>query len=199
MAADRPYQTINPFLQTPGWTRALKTADLTVWLAEGVPLPFQEIPAGEFWMGSRGYASDEEPRHLVRITRPFYLSSFPVTQHQWRAVAARFEDEGLEAKPSHFAGELHPVEQVSWNDATQWCRVLQTSDLLANLRDRRGNPVANPQVGLPNEAQWEYACRAGTEVFDKIVKLALCAGLLTLHIVVTAISPKRPRKSGTTR
>ncbi|MEO8496338.1 MAG: SUMF1/EgtB/PvdO family nonheme iron enzyme, partial [Planctomycetota bacterium] len=84
---------------TPGWQNALDEAELTVWLAEEVPLLFRLIPVGEFWMGSRGYASNEEPRHLVRITRPFYISAFPVTQYQWQATVEQFSDAKLEPNP----------------------------------------------------------------------------------------------------
>ena len=95
-------------MATPGWTKALGDADLTVRLAEGVELLFQEVPAGQFWMGSRGNESNEEPRHLVRITRPFYMSSFPITQHQWRAVPTT-----CDLNPSFFKVDLRPVESVS--------------------------------------------------------------------------------------
>ena len=122
------------------------------------------IPPGEFMMGS----SDEErqwalklakagkenfavaripgegPQHLVRITRPFYLGKFEVTQAQWEAV--------MGGNPSRFSGKpSHPVEQVDWD-------VIQT--FLAKVDEHGKNQGV--RFALPTEAQWEYACRAGT-------------------------------------
>ena len=75
------------------------------------------IPAGEFLMGSpdsdRYAAGDEKPQHRVRITRPFYLGKYPVTQEQWEAV--------MGGTPSQFKGPNYPVEQVSWDDCQQFC------------------------------------------------------------------------------
>jgi formylglycine-generating enzyme required for sulfatase activity len=83
---------------------------------------------------------DESPRHAVTISRPFYLGQFEVTQEQWQAV--------MGSNPSHFHGLQRPVETVSWNDCQRF---------LARLGARTGRRFA-----LPTEAQWEYACRAGT-------------------------------------
>lgn len=146
---------------TPGWEQGLAEADLTLWLSNTVPLPFRRIPAGEFLMGSRDENSDEEPRHLVRITRPFFMATFPTTQHQYRTVVGRKKKDGLDPSPSDFKGDLRPVERVSWIDVVEWFELLQTKPLLRAAEEKLGDGPLN--VGLPSEAQWEYACRAGTD------------------------------------
>jgi formylglycine-generating enzyme required for sulfatase activity len=111
------------------------------------------IPPGSFWMGSpqteAERQSDEGPRHRVAITRPFYLGVNPVTQREFKTV--------MGYNPAHFAedndgGPYHLVEQVSWEEAVEFCRRL--SALPAEQRGRR-------VYRLPTEAEWEYACRAG--------------------------------------
>jgi formylglycine-generating enzyme required for sulfatase activity len=132
---------------------------LTLDLPGGVPLEFRRISAGAFRMGQRGGGPDEEPIHWVVIAEDFYLGVFPVTQAQYRAMATHcLGDLGsiegnLGADPSHFKGDNRPVEQVSWGDARCVCQWLSGSGLLP----------AGWIADLPSEAQWEYACRAGTE------------------------------------
>ena len=114
-------------------------------LGNGVTMEFVLIPAGEFMMGSLESEAerkvDEGPRHLVRISRPLYLGKCEVTQAQWQAVMGK--------NPSHFTGDAcRPVEQISWNDCQEFCR---------KLSQRVGR-----EIRLPTEAEWEYACRAGT-------------------------------------
>ena len=107
------------------------------------------IPAGEFMMGSPdsdAQAMDrEKPRHPVKITRPFYLGMLEVTQSQYQAVMGR--------TPGFFQGPNRPVEQVSWLDAVEFCR---------RLSDLPEEKSAGNVYRLPTEAEWEYACRAGT-------------------------------------
>lgn len=107
----------------------------------GIELIF--IPPGEFVMGSPtgelGRDEDERQRQ-VRLTSGFYMSATEVTQSQWSAV--------MGDNPSHWTGDVLPVEQVSWEDALEFCR---------RLSDREGRLYR-----LPTEAEWEYACRAGT-------------------------------------
>ena len=116
-------------------------------LGGGVKLELVLIPAGEFLMGSpdaEEHALDsEKPRHQVRISKPFYLGRYEVTQEQWEAV--------MGSNPSHFKGAKNPVEQVSWDDCQAFL-----SKLNANFAGGDGRFV------LPTEAQWEYACRAGS-------------------------------------
>ncbi|MBN1506057.1 MAG: SUMF1/EgtB/PvdO family nonheme iron enzyme [Sedimentisphaerales bacterium] len=111
---------------------------------KGVKLPMILVPAGRFLIGSpddeEGRFQNEGPQHEVTIRRAFYMGTFPVTQAQWRTV--------MGTEPSHSKGDDMPVESVSWNDATEFCR---------RLSAREGQ-----QCELPTEAQWEYACRAGS-------------------------------------
>jgi len=103
---------------------------------------FVRIPAGSFQMGSKKADQDERPLHRVNISRPFYLQTTEVTQGQWQAVMGN--------NPSHFKnGNDYPVEQVSWNDVLAFLKKLNAIDPGKNYR-------------LPTEAEWEYACRAGT-------------------------------------
>ncbi len=98
-------------------------------LTEGLGSPFASemvaIPGGTFTMGSpteeEGSSEEERPQHEVTIS-PFSIGKFPVTQAQWRAVA-RWEkvERELNADPSHFKGDDRPVEQVSWEEATEFC------------------------------------------------------------------------------
>jgi len=103
------------------------------------------IPAEEFLMGSpdsdSDASADEKPQHRVKITRPFYLGVCPVTQEEYERVMGE--------NPSHFQGDpQRPVEQVSWDDAVEFCR---------RLSEKEGKTYR-----LPTEAEWEYACRAGS-------------------------------------
>ena len=123
-------------------------------LDDGVSLTLMLIPAGEFLMGSDDSDADaqdnERPQHRVKLSHPFLMGATPVTQAQWRVVADYdVEDIELEAEPSHFKGDDLPVEQVSWEDATEFCKRLSKK--------------TNKVFYLPSEAQWEYVCRAGTE------------------------------------
>jgi formylglycine-generating enzyme required for sulfatase activity len=119
--------------------------ELAADLGGGVKLEMVLIPAGEFMMGSpdsdRGAANDEKPQHRVRITQPFYMGKYPVTQEQWTAV--------MGDNPSFFKGPKNPVEWVSWED----CLVF-----LRRLNEKAGMG----KWEFPTEAQWEYACRAGS-------------------------------------
>jgi len=110
------------------------------------------IPGGTFLMGSpeseQGQSDRESPQHTVTI-QPFFMGKFSVTQAQWQAVASLPKvNIHLKSDPSDFKGANRPVEQVSWNDAVEFCRRLSK----ATGREYR----------LPSEAEWEYACRAGT-------------------------------------
>lgn len=97
---------------------------------------FCSIPAGTFQMGNK----KEAPVHQVTISGDFYMGKYPVTQAQWEAV--------MESNPSTFKGDDHPVEQVSWDDCQEFIR--------------RINAAGKGIFRLPTEAEWEYACRAGS-------------------------------------
>ncbi len=128
-------------------------------LPGGVPLELRRIPEGSFRMGQRGGNPEEEPLHRVTIPADFYLGVTPVTQAQYRAMADACRAELVAIpgsrgpEPSHFTGDDRPVEQVSWDEARCVCRWLSGSGLLP----------PGWAADLPSEAQWEYACRAGTE------------------------------------
>ncbi|MEH1964946.1 caspase, EACC1-associated type [Nostoc sp.] len=121
-------------------------------LGNGVVLEMVKIPGGKFLMGSpenepeRG--NSESPQHTVTV-KPFFMGKFPVTQSQWAIVAAlKKVNIDLNLEPSYFKGTNRPVEQVSWDDAIEFC---------ARLSNKTGKTYR-----LPTEAEWEYACRAGT-------------------------------------
>ena len=138
----------------------------------GVKLEMVELPAGSFVMGSNqgdleqienNYARalskearpvlqsrllSETPQRTIKVSS-FYMSKYEVTQAQWRAVAGLPKvNHELMSDPSAFKGGNRPVEQISWEDAVEFC------ERLSRLTGRR--------YRLPTEAEWEYACRAGT-------------------------------------
>ena len=106
------------------------------------------IAPGTFTMGSAGGGSNERPHTQVTISRGFWLGRTEVTQAQWSAV--------MGGNPSNFQGADRPVEQVSWNEAMEFCRKLTERERAA------GRIPDDLAYTLPTEAQWEYACRAGT-------------------------------------
>ena len=121
-------------------------------LGNGVALEMARIPNGKFLMGSPANESErdesEGPQHEVTVPG-FFLGCYPIMQAQWRAVAGlpRIRID-LDPDPSHFKGNRRPVEQVSWYEAVEFC-------------DRLTAKTRRP-YRLPSEAEWEYACRAGT-------------------------------------
>ncbi|NEP57472.1 MAG: SUMF1/EgtB/PvdO family nonheme iron enzyme [Symploca sp. SIO2G7] len=121
-------------------------------LGQGVSLEMVVIPAGSCQMGSPDTEKDrydsESPWHRLTVA-PFCMSKYQVTQAQWQAVAALPQvNQELNPNPSQFKGADLPVEQVSWYDAVEFC---------ARLSKKTGR-----KYRLPSEAEWEYACRAGT-------------------------------------
>ena len=133
-----------------------ESASTTPTILNAIGMELVLIPAGTFVMGSPdsepGRDRDEGPRHEVRVTRPFYLGVYPVTQREYEAVTG--------TNPAHFnrlqgGGPDHPVEQVSWEEARAFCARL--SALPAEQRLGR-------TYRLPTEAEWEYACRAAAPV-----------------------------------
>jgi formylglycine-generating enzyme required for sulfatase activity/serine/threonine protein kinase len=114
-------------------------------IVNGVNMTLVRIEPGTFTMGSPAGEegrSDGEVQHRVTLTRAFYMGTTEVTQAQWKAVM------GAGNNPSEFKGDDLPVETVSWDDAADYCK---------QLSQREGK-----QYRLPTEAEWEYACRAGT-------------------------------------
>ena len=131
-----------------------------------IKLEMLPIPAGEFMMGSlRSEAERSEaegPHHLVKVSA-FYMGRFPISQAQWAVIAETTKiDRNLKADPSNFKGADLPVEQVSWNDAIEFCKRLSRE--------------TGKHYSLPSEAQWEYACRAGTTTpfyFGKTIDVSI--------------------------
>ncbi|GCL60066.1 SUMF1/EgtB/PvdO family nonheme iron enzyme [Microcystis aeruginosa] len=130
-------------------------------LGNGITLEMVAIPGGTFLMGTEdeeierlvkkfnwdGFRS-ERPQHRVTVSS-FYMGRYPITQAQWKAIAATAKiDIDLETNPSNFKGDELPVERVNWYQATEFCKRLSRE----TKREYR----------LPSEAEWEYACRAGT-------------------------------------
>jgi formylglycine-generating enzyme required for sulfatase activity len=117
-----------------------KAATVSLDLGSGVMLALILVQPGSFLMGSERGDDDEAPVHEVTISQPFYLGKYEVTQAQWKKV--------MGSSPSRFKGANRPVEQVSWYDCQEFIEKLNS----------KGNGVFR----LPTEAEWEYACRAGT-------------------------------------
>jgi formylglycine-generating enzyme required for sulfatase activity len=130
-------------------------------LGNDITLEMVAIPGGTFLMGTEdeeierlvkkfdldGYRR-ERPQHKVTV-QPFFMGKYPITQAQWQAIAATAKiDIDLETNPSRFKGDELPVESVKWYKATEFCKRLSRE----TKREYR----------LPSEAEWEYACRAGT-------------------------------------
>jgi formylglycine-generating enzyme required for sulfatase activity len=110
-------------------------------------LDMVKIPAGTFYMGSNDF-DRERPIHQVTV-RDFMMGKYPVTQAQWKAVAKlKRQNRSLHTEPSHFQGDDRPIERVSWDDAVEFCDRLSIH--------------SGKTYRLPSEAEWEYACRAGT-------------------------------------
>ncbi len=112
-------------------------------LGGGVKLELVLIRPGSFIMGDVKGGDDERPAHKVTITKPFYLGKYEVTQEQWQAVMGN--------NPSAFQGPKNPVENVSTGDCQAFVK---------KLNEKFGGRGA--KFSLPTEAQWEYACRAGS-------------------------------------
>lgn len=140
---DQPSQSTSPPLRRTEPPKGGTTNKVTNGFTEnlnGVKLEMVYVPGGRFMMGGDKY-DDEKPRHEVTVPA-FYIGKFQITQAQWKAVM------GAEKNPSYFKGDNLPVENVSWNDAKKFCQKL--------------SQLTGKTYRLPTEAEWEYACRAGT-------------------------------------
>ena len=111
----------------------------TIDLGSGVKLEMIAIPGGSFLMGSEDFDDTNKSVHPVTLS-PFHIGKFQVTQAQWQAV--------MKTNPSHFKGDNLPVENVSWNEAVSFCEKLSKQ--------------TGQTYRLPTEAEWEYACLAGS-------------------------------------
>ncbi|MFN5513543.1 MAG: SUMF1/EgtB/PvdO family nonheme iron enzyme, partial [Cyanobacteriota bacterium] len=136
----QPAPDIAPIKKPTVPTEEQKTNLFIQSLPAGVKLELVKIPAGNFLMGSNEH-NNEKPPHQVTI-QEFYLGKYPVTQEQWQAVMGK--------NPSKFSDNpQNPVEQVSWNECQEFCQKL--------------SQMTGQTYRLPSEAEWEYACRAGTQ------------------------------------
>jgi formylglycine-generating enzyme required for sulfatase activity len=155
-----PAMAAAPFDDSEAKQHQLRWADFIespVEITNSIGMKFSLIPAGEFLMGSPesdSIAYDfEKPQHKVRITKPFYLGVYEVTQGEYEKVMGEnpswFSKGG--SGPDHVSGKDtsgYPVEMVSWEDAAEFCKRLSAKE--------------RQTYRLPTEAEWEYACRAGT-------------------------------------
>jgi formylglycine-generating enzyme required for sulfatase activity/serine/threonine protein kinase len=119
--------------------------DLQETLVNSIGIELKLIPAGAFTMGQAGSDSDETP-HEVTLTQPFYIGVYEVTNAQWQRVMGS-------VPRNREDGDDLPVANVSWDDANEFCRRLS-----ALAEEKQAGRVYR----LPTEAEWEYACRAGT-------------------------------------
>ncbi len=146
VAAEQPTIPQQPF--APEQQAAAEKLGRPVSETNSIGMQLVLIPAGEFLMGSpatqEGRGSDEQ-QHPVRITKSFHLSVHEVTQEQYERVTG--------VNPSFIAVPQHPVDNVSWNNAVRFC-----SQLSALPEEKAAGRVYR----LPTEAEWEYACRAGS-------------------------------------
>jgi len=136
-------QALNPITPTINLTvqtLTVKTSsdNFTENLGDGVKLEMIAIPGGKFLMGSTE-SSNEKPLHTVTVP-PFYIGKYPVTQEQYQVLIGR--------NYSRFNAIQHPIDSLSWKDATEFCQILSY--------------ITGKNYRLPSEAEWEYACRAGT-------------------------------------
>ena len=139
---------------TPLPTEKAAASMFTEALTSDVGINMVAIPSGTFLMGSPMYEPErrpnEGPRRQVTVSS-FFIGASPVTQAQWTAVVTKRPDKtsyDLQPFPSFFRGDHLPVESVTWNEADEFCRRL--------------SEIAGRDYRLPSEAEWEYACRAGT-------------------------------------
>jgi formylglycine-generating enzyme required for sulfatase activity len=147
------FTALGPATGTAQEPSSLRPAGKLEVIANSIGMKLVRIPAGQFRMGSPGTEAEREPEealHEVAITRPFWMGAYEVTQAEYAKI---------ESKPTaHFSAERgggpdHPVENIEWNAAVAFCNKL--SALAAETQ-------AGRKYRLPTEAEWEYACRAGT-------------------------------------
>lgn len=134
--------------------------DTLVVTVNGQNFTFKYIPAGSFTMGTlpteTGFTVGEDPQHIVTISSEFWMLQNEITQAQWSAIITGAHPT-ISTSPSFFTGASLPVEQVSWED------IMESNGFISNLHVADVNTVLTSGLyKLPTEAQWEYACRAGT-------------------------------------
>lgn len=193
--ADAPQPAISPFDAAQAHEHQQQWADylkLPLEYTNSIGMKFVLIPPGEFTMGSTAAqieqtlkqidpkdrywqecVKSEAPVHEVVLTQPFYLAVHEVTQKEYETVVGRNPSYFAKTGPDPYWIEKltdintgnHPVEGVSWNDATEFCAQLSKQEDLKPFYLRAGETVTSLEgtgYRLPTEAEWEFACRAGT-------------------------------------
>ena len=130
-------------------------------IINSIGMKFVSVPRGSFEMGSaedERYRRDDEKLHTVQISQPYWLSTYEVTQRQFEQVMGTnpsfFSATGVgRVKVRPKEAPLHPVEGATWNQAAEFCEKLSARE------DEKGRKFT---YRLPTEAEWEWACRAGT-------------------------------------
>jgi len=119
------------------------SGNMWIELSEDCGIALVQIPSGKFKMGTyEGFGDEDElPVREIELTEDYYIGKFEITQKQWETV--------MGSNPSSFSGENLPVETVSWEECMEFCKKLSKATGL--------------NVSLPTEAQWENACRSGSE------------------------------------
>ena len=131
-------------------TKDKRPKELTIDIADGIKMDFVLIPAGTFLMGSDKGPKDEGPIHRVVVSKPFYMAKYEVTQSQWELLMGK--DKRLEEFRKHdteMTGPTKAMNDISWIDC---------QDFIGKLKTK----APGHAFALPTEAQWEYACRAGS-------------------------------------
>ena len=150
--ADRP-PADGPASQGPAGAVSSQAAPQPITTKTGAEMV--RVPGGAFVMGDDDGEADEKPAHRVRLS-PFYVDVTEVTQASFEHLMGR--------NPSRFTGEDRPVDQVSWHDAVEYCNLRSLREGLSPCYDADTLECDFDADGyrLPTEAEWEYACRAGT-------------------------------------
>lgn len=181
---DAPELLVAPFDESKAkeaqdaWAKHLGTK---VEVTNSIGMKLRLVPAGEFQMGSNDGSDDEQPQHRVQITKPYYLGQYEVTQAEFELVMGRnpsgfSKTGGSSRKVSGRETIRFPVERVSWYDAVEFCNKLSEKDgltlcyRLTVIERNAEKSITHAEVfiqegdgyRLPTEAEWEYACRAGT-------------------------------------
>ncbi len=138
--ASAPFASDKASAHQQAWAKHL---EIPVQATNSIGMKLSLVPPGQFSMGSppkEEWHRDDEVLHRVTITNPFYIATTEVTQRQWKALFG--------TNPSFCTGDDLPVETVTWEQAAEFCRKLSLKEGM--------------KYRLPTEAEWEYACRAGT-------------------------------------
>lgn len=183
---------------TKAATKEVRDGRIEINLSSKEKMTFEKIKAGKFWMGSPRKEWGRSPfeiMHEVALTNDYWLGTYEVTQGQWKAVMsgsnpAHFKTEG---ENNEIKKNLCPVENVSWYMAKAFCE---------RLNDRYGGELPRGyHFDLPTEAQWEYACRAGTATAlnsgTDLTKAKFCFNLDTVGwFAENSGRPKMPQAVG---